>query len=245
MDLKEFWAPYCGAVSLAFDDGNPLQLQKAIPLMDEARIRGTFYLNPHGENWRERLAPWRQVAQAGHEIGNHSLTHTCSNNLLGSAGGLEDKDLAFIESDILAAQERLVELAPHQKEWTFAYPCYNTTVGRGLGAQSYVPVVAKHFLAGRARGEYGFANHPLFADLAQLSATPVERWSGLEMIGHVEGLAAQGQWLILVFHEIDGARLTVGRHDFRLLLTHLHQRRDAIWTAPGAEVAKKILETRG
>lgn len=69
-----------------------------------------------------------------------------------------------MENDILNAQERLEKLVPHQTGWTFAYPCYCTDVGRGETRHSYIPIVARHFLAGRAAGEYGFGNHPEWAD---------------------------------------------------------------------------------
>jgi hypothetical protein len=240
MDFEAFWSPYQGAVSLTFDDGTQNQLDKAVPALDEFALKGSFYLNPGGADWLARLAPWQAVAARGHEIGNHTLTHPCPNNILGQPGGFEDLSLADIEADILEAQARLERLVPRQARWTFAYPCYGTTVGRGENRQSYAPIVASHFLAGRVWGEYGFGNHPAVVDLACAWSQSVERMSGHEMIGLVEEITAQGRWAILVFHEIDGARLTVGSHDFRMLLNHLRRRSAAIWTAPMAEVADKI-----
>ncbi len=241
-DYAEFWKPYAGAVSLTFDDGLTCQLEKAIPVMDGAGVRGTFYVSVRGQDWEERLKPWAEVARSGHELGNHSMSHTCSANFTGGTGGLESKTVEEIEADLLAAQERLAQLAPHQEDWTFAYPCYETHVGRGASRQSYVPVVARHFLAGRAGGEYGFANCPDAVDLACVWAIGVERMSGFEMIGLVEELTAQGRWVVLAFHELDGARLTVGSHDFKTLIGYLRRRSDAIWTAPLAEVARKIAQ---
>ena len=49
---------------------------------------------------------------------------------------------------------------------TFAYPCGQTFVGRGPGTQSYVPVVADLFLAGRGWRDEA-SNDPAFVDLAQ------------------------------------------------------------------------------
>ena len=244
MNPREFWSPYIGAVSLTFDDGLDCQLEKAIPPMNELGLRGTFYILPTGADWLKRCSPWSEAAAAGHEIGNHSLSHICSNNLMLSAGGLEDKTLEEIESDILAAQGRLAQLAPQQKDWTFCYPCYCTFVGRGKSRRSYVPVVAKHFLAGRAGAEYGCGNNPGLTDLACLSGLMTERMSGFEMIGIVEELVSQGLWVILVFHDIDGNRLTVGSYDFKMLLNYLDRRSDTIWTAPVVEVAKKIADFR-
>ncbi|MFB3891872.1 MAG: polysaccharide deacetylase family protein [Phycisphaerae bacterium] len=244
MKSDGFWKPYRGAVSLTFDDGNPSQLALAIPAMDALGFKGTFYLNPRAPDWRRRLAPWKAVAAAGHEIGNHTLSHTCSRNFGFAPRGLEDMTADEIERDILAAQERLVLIAPLQRDWTFAYPCYQTFIGRGASRQSYVPVVARHFLAGRAGGEHGFANHPRAVDLHAAWGVGVELMSGFEMIGMVEDLAARGRWVILVFHEFNGHRLTVAMHDFQLLLDYLHRRRKEVWTAPMAEVAGKIARAR-
>lgn len=244
INLRDFWSPYYGAVSLTFDDGTDNQLEKAIPPMDELDLKGTFYIHPYGENWQQRLSLWKEVAKNGHEIGNHSLTHTCSSNFLMNFGGLEEKTVAEIEQDILIAQDRLNEIAPHQKEWTFGYPCSNAFVGRGIQRQSYVPIIARHFLAGRSAGEYGFGNHPGIVDLSCVWGISVERMSGFEMIGLVEELVHRGLWIILIFHEIDGERLTVGSYDFKMLLNYLHRKKDLIWTAPVLEVAKKIVSNR-
>jgi len=235
-----FWSPFQGGVSLTFDDGTKNQLEKAVPVLDEIGLKGTFYINPKGEDWQTRLEPWAEIASRGHEIGNHTLTHPCPNNVLGQPGGMEDMTLAEIEVDILTAQKRLVQIAPHQTHWTFAYPCYTTIVGSGIHQQSYVPIIAAHFLAGRISGEYGIGNTPAVVDLAYSWGQPVERMSGYEMIGLVEEITARGCWAILIFHEIDGSRLTVGSYDFRMLLNHLRRRSDAIWTAPVNEIALKI-----
>ncbi len=242
MEIEEFWAPYQGAVSLTFDDGTKEQLERVVPLLEQFDLKATFYLQPHGEDWQRRCAPWREVAKNGHELGNHTLSHVCSCNVGSLLRSLESMTLAEIELNILAAQERLQTLAPHQRYWTFAYPCSCTFVGRGKNRQSYVPVVARHFLAGRTVGEYGFANAPALVDLACVWGLSVERMSGFEMIGLVEELTARGQWVILVFHEIDGQRLTVGSYDFRMLLAYLRRRDKEVWTAPVFAVAKRIAE---
>ena len=243
MNATDFWRPHVGAVSLSFDDGRDSQLERAIPAMDERGLRGTFYLSFDEEGWEEAVPAWQAVSRAGHEIGNHSLSHTCSCNF-GWGSGLEAMSLDEIEGDILAAQERLDRIAPRQTDWTYCYPCYQTFVGRGEGRRSYVPIVAKRFLAGRAGGESGFANVPERIDLAAVWGTDTQRMSGFEMIGLAEALTHAGQWVIFVFHEIDGPRLSVASTDFLPLLDYLHRKRDEIWTAPVAEVARKIADSR-
>ena len=241
MNLAKFWSPWVGGVSLTFDDGQSMggQLDKAIPAMNEKGLRGTFYLRPTGEGWDRTREAWRAAAAHGHEIGNHTLAHVCSANFRGG-GGLETKTLDDIEADIMAAQGRLVDIAPHQDAWTFCYPCYSSHVGRGAARQSYVPVVARHFLAARGGGEYGVGNHPAGVDLHHVSGLDTSLMSGFEMIGLVEELTSRGRWVVLVFHEIEGRRLSVTGHDFEMLLGYLHRNLGRIWTAPLAEVARRV-----
>ncbi|MET8875549.1 polysaccharide deacetylase family protein [Nocardia sp. NPDC004604] len=60
-------------VALTIDDGPSAQYPEVLKVLADAQIPATFYLI--GEN----LAAWpeagRAIAQAGHELGNHSYTH--------------------------------------------------------------------------------------------------------------------------------------------------------------------------
>jgi len=242
------WNSHRGAVSITFDDGTVNQLEKAIPPLDERGLKGTFYLNPRGEDWQQRLEPWVAVGQRGHELGNHTLQHTCSIMFANAAGVrrgryLENMTLQEVEEDILTAQERLALLAPQQREWTFAYPCYCTHVGAGVHRQSYVPVVARHFLAGRGGGEFGFANPPQYADLSCLGGQAIEDRNGFEVIGLIEELAVhQGRWLILVLHAIDGPRLNMPSSAYKMVLDYLARRQADVWTAPMHQVARRVAD---
>lgn len=247
-DLKGIWPDpkHQAAVSLTFDDGGPTQLSRAIPLMDKRGLRGSFYLCPRGDDYAKQLAPWVEVAKRGHEIGNHTLSHTCSINLhsFPPAGGLERMTLDKIEADILEAEKRLRTLFPEIKQRSFCYPCYQTHVGMGLTRQSYVPVVAKHFVAGRASGEYGLPNHPLNCDLHCLVCQPCEHMPGAELVGLAEQAARRVRWVIFTFHSIDGGRLGINEFDFADLVEHLDVHRDRFWTAPVAEVALHLAKVR-
>jgi len=238
--LREFWSPCLGGVSLTFDDGTRSQLDKAMPWLDERGLKGTFYITPHSLRTRARVRAWQKTAANGHEIGNHSFSHTGSANFGGPGRGIEAWTLEEIEADVMKAQARLQRLFPKQKAWTYAYPCYLTDVGRGAGRQSYIPVIARHFLAGRGLGENGFGNHPPGVDLACVWGVPVEHKTGHEMIGIVEDQAGQGRWVVLVFHEIDGHRLSVAGEDFLKLLDHLARNRKRIRTAPLGKIAADV-----
>ncbi len=236
------------AVSLTFDDGWRSQFEIAVPMLNDRNLRASFYLNPRGSNpesddWQQKLAIWKSVAEQGHEIGNHSLTHPCS-RAFGEHWDipcLERMTLADIEADILEAERRL-SLLTGVKERTFAYPCYQDFVGFGPTRQSYVPIIAKHFIAARGSGECP-DNHPLTCDLHYLWSLKAEYLRASELIGWVDWTAQRGRWLIFTFHGIDEGHLPVAKHAFRELCDFLTKRNE-IWVAPVVEVAKRIVDWR-
>ncbi len=252
------WPNGCqGAVSLTFDDGSQSQLDIAIPILREYNLLGTFYINPRADDWKERLTPWRDVALAGHEVGNHTINHICSRNFGWgpNAKSLETSTLEQIEADVVEAEKRLNELIPEQPIRTFCYPCYQNYVGEGATRQSYVPVIAKYFPAGRGKGEA--ANHPLFTDLHYLASWTMAGWmSGSQLYGFAEAAAKQERWGILTFHGLQegpgslwvpgssyhGSPLSAD--SFRELCEYLAKHRERIWTAPVVTVAQQIITWR-
>lgn len=244
-----------GAVSLTFDDGLDSQRELALPLLKEVGLRATFYVNPVGKeddpdlnaSWRERLERWRDAALSGHEIGNHSLLHPCSLNIDTEASGfgipnLRDWDLHRIGADIREAQRRITAIFPDQAVTSFAYPCYESSVGTGVAHVSYVPLVAEGFVAARANGELSgeLANDPTVCDLHLLSSYPVEHQRGELMIGLAEGASARGRWAVFTFHGIDEGSLSVSGSALAEFLRHLARRGDAFFVAPVADVASAV-----
>jgi peptidoglycan-N-acetylglucosamine deacetylase len=238
------WPDGCeGAVSLTFDDGMKSQLDLAVPMLQEAGLRGTFYVNPRGDDWRERLAPWREVALAGHEVGNHTVNHPCSRNFgFHATRHLEGMSLEEMDWEVAEGKRRLVELIPERPEMSFCYPCYQAYVGAGPTRQSYVPMVARHHNAGRGRGES--PNHPAWSDLHYLGSFACERMPGPELVGLAERAATQGRWTILTFHGVQQGHLAVGEGEFKELLAHLSRHRGRIWTGTVTEVAQRLGQYR-
>ena len=241
----------CGAVSLTFDDGRASQLAHAIPILEEHGLTGTFYLNPRGATeaeWRERLRPWVAVQAKGHEIGNHSLSHLCSQahrpHRSAVPRALETATLEEVQADVLQAERRLDAglPAPAGQRRTFGYPCYHEHVGEGPTRQSYVPIIARHFLAGRGRGEFG-DNYPETCDLHYLWSWNVELQHGAMLVGLAER-AALGRWVILTFHGIGDSELTNTAGSLRELAAFLARSRPRLWTAPLGTVAQRIAAWR-
>ena len=101
------WPGNCqGAVSLTFDDGAQTQLTTAIPILNKFGLQGSFYLNPR-DGYEEKLAPWKEVAAAGHEIGNHTWRHRNAWLLSPGAAAREITEGARILAEIVGAPPRL------------------------------------------------------------------------------------------------------------------------------------------
>lgn len=229
------------AVSLTFDDGMRSQREVGVPLLNQYGVLGTFYLNPR-DDYASMLDGWRDAVAAGHELGNHTISHPCSKNFpfISEFGrrALEDMSFDDIAWELDETNKRLNEVFPDQGMVSFAYPCYQPFVGRGAERKSYVPVVLEHCVAGRGRGEQ--SNDPRYCDLGYVWSWACERMTAQTLIGIVEQAIAQRRWAILTFHGIHEGHLSVAEGDLAGLCEHLQRNRANVWSAPVAEVAKWV-----
>lgn len=228
------------AVSLTFDDGRPSNVVHGLPVLDQYAIRATFYVVPR--NIDEFLGHWQAASHRGHEIGNHTLTHPCSGNFQFSRGNaLEDKCLDDLVGELDGANDALKQ-AFGQTPTTFAYPCYQTFVGRGGSRRSYVPLVAQRFRVGRT-GPAEVANDPLRCDLHAVGGTVIDGipWEAVRAL--IERAKEESRWLILVGHDTAPAPIRQGVSDVVLhsLCTYLADS-DDLWCAPVAEVGEWIFQ---
>lgn len=231
------------AVSLSFDDARPSQVDAGVPILDRHGVRATFYVSPH--RLPERIEAWRAAVAAGHEIGNHTVSHPCSGNFPWSrANALEDYTLERMERELLdanAAIEGTLGVRPS----TFAYCCGQKYVGRGEELCSTVPLVAKHFIAGRGFRDES-PNDPTYVDLAQAcgvdgDATPFE---GLR--AWIDRAAAEGGWLIFAAHDVgDGfARQAMRADVLDAVCAYCADPGHGIWIDTVAAVASYVRDTR-
>ncbi len=229
------------AISLTFDDGLASQLAVGVPLLNRHGVRATFYVNP-SDDYPAQLAGWRAAFLAGHEIGNHTVRHPCSQNFdwisENGRASLEEMSWEEMGAEIDEAGRRIAAVIPEQGQVSFAYPCYQPFLGRGARRRSYVPLVLERCIAGRGRGER--PNDPRYCDLGYLWSFPCERMDGSHLIGLVEQTAGLERWGILTFHGIHQGHLSVSDTDLEELCGYLARQRDRIWTAPLAEIARYV-----
>jgi len=237
------------AVSLSFDDTRPSQLDHGLAVLDAHGIKATFYASP--QSMESRADDWGRVLGAGHEIGNHTVSHPCSGNFCWSRGNaLEDYTIERMEAEIRECSER-IRKALGVVPSTFGYPCGQTYVGRGENLQSYIPLVARMFLAGR-----GFMaesmNDPQACDLANLTSFSIDHVDHgfirmeADLKAMVEHACKAGSWLILTGHDVGREpkhqTITVSELDGLCRLLKDPARR--IWTATVADAANYLRESR-
>lgn len=231
------------AVSLSFDDARLSQIDKGIPLLNELGVKATFYLSP--ELMKQRLEGWKQAVKAGHEIGNHSLTHPCSGNFAWVAKGneLEKMSISDMRKNLLEAN-KIIKDELGVVPTVFAYPCGQKYVGRGKKLQSYVPLVAELFGSGRGWFEE-MNNDPMFCDFAQLAGREMDGKDLNQIKELIKSAIGHGDWLVLAGHEMDEDGMQTTRLSMlKELIAYAADPANGIWLAPVGEVAAYIQKMR-
>jgi len=231
------------ALSLSFDDARQSQVDAGLALLDKHKVKVTFYVVPSGVE--RRLDGWKKVVASGHEIGNHSLNHPCTGNFTWSRQkALEDYTIEKMNAELAQANRRIKELLGVTAE-SFAYPCGQTFVGRGVDTRSYVPVVATLFSSGRTWQDET-ANDPGFCDLAQATGLEMDGRDFEQILPILEKARETGQWVVLAGHEIgqDGQQTTRVTM-LEKLMSYANDPANKLWISPVGTIAKYIRERRG
>lgn len=226
------------AVSLTFDDGRLSQVDKGTALLDQYNVKATFYVMP--SSVKERLEGWKKAAANGHEIGNHSLTHPCSGNFEWSRSkALENYSLDQMRKELMQANKEIESLLG-VKSVSFAYPCGQTFIGRGINTKSYVPVVAELFQSGRGWLDEA-PNDPTYCDFAQLTGVEMDGKDFEQIKPLIESAREHNYWLVLAGHEMnDSGNQTTRLSMLKKLIEYAQDPANGIWLAPVGTVAKYV-----
>ncbi len=231
------------AVSFSFDDARASQVDAGVPLFDKYGSKVTFYVNP--KNMEKRLDAWKSAAKKGYEIGNHSDQHPCTGNFPWSRQrSLEEYTLAKMRAELTAASAEIERMAG-VKPATFAYPCGQKFVGRGVETKSYVPVIAELFVAGRGfRDEV--ANDPAYCDLAQTMGIDSDGLSFEAMKTLVETARDRGSGVVFAGHDIGkSGRQVTEAASLEQFLKYAQDPANGVWLDTIEKVAKHIQTQRG
>jgi peptidoglycan/xylan/chitin deacetylase (PgdA/CDA1 family) len=217
------------AVSLAYDDAIDSQLDNALPALDRAGLKGSFYLTLANPSLMKRLDEWRAAAAHGHELGNHTLFHLCSAKVPGHEWVTPELDLDTMSAARMAAQVRLANTMLHaidgRTERTFTVPCGDAR------AQdvNYVDLVKREFVAVKL-GSAGVIPDMDRLDPYAVGVTAPEGVTGAQLIALVQAAEARGTMINFTFHGIGGDYLTTSTQAHDELLAYLAAHRDTVWT---------------
>jgi peptidoglycan/xylan/chitin deacetylase (PgdA/CDA1 family) len=220
--LSPAWAaPGRALVSLSYDDALPSQLDVAFPALQRHGLRASFYPTLAAETISRRLADWRRVAAAGHELGNHTLFHGCSRGQPGRdwvppQHDLDRSSVAAKQDEIHVANQYLQAIDGRSGPRTLTVPCGDLLAG----GQPWLPVVRHAFMAIKTRAGDGVT------PFAKLDWMDIESFvpagaNGAELIAVVERAAAIGGLASLIFHGVGGDHLAVAASAHEALLAHL------------------------
>lgn len=230
------------AISLSFDDSRKSNLEFGIPILNKHGVKATFYVHP--QVVKESLQAWKDVVSKGHEIGNHTIVHPCSENFLWSrAKSLEEYTLESMRAELQEASTQIEELL-QVKPQSFAYTCGQTYVGRGAAKRSYAPVIADLFTSGR-----GWLNEapadPLYLDISEVNGMKMDNMDFESLLPTINYARENNLWLVLVGHDTkpDSSDQTTKLKFLEDICAYINQNND-VWSGTVGEITTYIQTTR-
>jgi len=166
-----------GAATYTFDDSPPSSFTIA-SIFESFGLRASFYVIPSTvTDW----LPWKGLAEKGHEIGNHSMTHL----YLTDWYGLSDADLDFE----INQSQRLIEEKVGVRPLTFVFP-HNQSSERTLS------MVMQNHVATRIPG-FNYDSAYRGIDIVSASTADYANWKLWDTL-------SIGGWFYMAGHGIDG-----------------------------------------
>ena len=237
------------AISLTYDDGNPNNLDQAIPDLEAWDLYGSFYLTTGRQDVQARKEDWKAAFQKGHEIGNHSVNHPARAdayapnipNWLPPEIWLENYSSHDITREVEQAALWLDQNIGPDPKRSYAYPCSATAIGTEPDETSYDAVVQR--LHGASRVSGNISNNPQTVDLYRIQSFSFAQPSLADLISYCQSALKTGGWTVLMFHGVGGPSHTTERHIHQALLDYLIKNK--YWVAPLRDVAQYISNKRG
>ena len=235
------WNNKRAAVVLTYDDALNVHLDRAWPLLDSLQLKATFYVSGATGVLHKRMHEWKNMAEQGHELGNHTMFHPCDGSLPGRSFVQPEYDLATYTVKRMVEEVTMTNALLHAMDGktkrTFAYPCGD----RKISDSFYLASLQKDFAGARGVGNGMLTVEN--ADRFNIDCISVNGQTGDELISHVKNALQQKKLLVFLFHGVGGEHgLDVSLEAHRNLLAFLKQNEKNIWIAPMVDVAEFIAE---
>lgn len=179
-----------GAVTFRFDDGWTSQYQNALPKLNSAGIKGSFYIITHqmfedGFTGYINQTQLQAIYNAGHEIGAHTRTHRNLNTL----------STTERQNEITGSRQDLIG-------WGFG-PILSFAVPFGAYNQSVIDVVKSAGFQSMVTSDGHQFNKP-DSDRYRLTRFPITSATTVAQVKQaIDQADANNEWLIISFHEVN------------------------------------------
>jgi peptidoglycan/xylan/chitin deacetylase (PgdA/CDA1 family) len=216
------------AVALTYDDALDSQLDHAVPVLDAAGFKATFFLS----GVKQADVPrWRTVAAEGHELANHTIFHPCA-----AANFPADPRYtaeAYTPASMLREIEQqnvLLAALDGQPRHGFATPCGQSKAG----GVDYLETLRAANLVTYVRGVVA-TPEDLRADVAGMDPMHVpargfpEGVTGEQLIDFARQAQAGGGMAVFLFHGVGGDYLQVSDAAHRQLIDWLKANPGEVW----------------
>lgn len=225
-------------IVLTYDDALASHLDVAIPQLDKAGLKGTFFMSePTSEKHIER---WRVASKNGHELGNHTVYHPCHSSRFEMDPHYysEKYSVANIIREI-STMNKMLSAIDGKPSHNFAYPCGETEVG----GKSYIDSLGK---AGFVKFARGAGTNPIITDFKNLHPlnVPCRGFStngpASEIIDFVKEVQKKNGMAVLIFHGVGGDYLEVSASAHQELVNYLKKNTDNIWVTTFGEAMEYV-----
>lgn len=219
-----------GTVVLTYDDALPSQLDHAVPALDAAGLKATFFLSAV----READVPrWQAVARRGHEVANHTIFHPCAAAKFPADPHFTSE--AYSPASMIreiAQQNTLLRALDGRARHGFAMPCGEHLVG---GEDYLEPLRAAHivdYARGVSMDDAQVRAGPAHVDAMHVPARGFAEGTTLDqLVAFARTAETSGGWAVFLFHGIGGDQLSVDAATDRAFLAWLRQHRRTIRVA--------------
>lgn len=226
------------AVSLSYDDALDSQLKNVVPVLNDSKLRASFYVHIDSPGFTAHADEWKEVAQAGHELGNHSLFHQCVKS--------EDRtwlpphhDLQVISAEQMRDEIRLANQVLHTLDGrsarTLTIPCGDFTAS----GENYIELLKEDFLGIKAlNGDVpstmeNYNRH-------YVSVLAVHDISSEGLIKIVEKAKKNGTIANILFHGVGGDYMTVANEEHKKFIEYLAKHQDSYWVDTFANIMQHV-----